>query len=292
MKKQALGRGLSALIPTEKKQMLETLARDQQKQEQVVEIPLASLKPNKLQPRQNFSDTSLEELAASIREKGIILPITVRQVDSGYEIIAGERRYRAAVKLNLPTIPAIIKQVSDQEALELALIENLQRDDLNPIEKAKGFQQLITQFNLRHEDIAKKTGLDRSSVSNILRLLELPESIQEKVSRGTISFGHARALLSLPTVHQQEEVCTIILKKFLSVRQTENLVKRIKSGHKGLERKTTPAPEVAHLEEQIQRALGTKVRLSVRGKKGKIEIEFHSLDELDRILLKLGVKPE
>ena len=292
MKKQALGRGLDALIPANKKLFLKTLTSEPTKPTGLTEIPVSNLKPNRYQPRQRFADESLDELTASIREKGIIVPITVRKLDSGYEIIAGERRYRAALKLNLATIPAIIKEVTDEESLEIALIENLQREDLNPIEKAKGFQQLIAQFNLRQEDVAKKTGLDRSSVSNLLRLLQLPESIQNNVSRGTLSFGHARALLSLQNDRMQEEACKLVLHKDLSVRQTENLVKRMKSAPKEKKSKSAPAPEVATLEDQLQRTLGTKVRLTVRGKRGKIEIEFHSLDELDRILSKLGVKTE
>ena len=292
MKKQALGRGLDALIPTDKKSALRDLPGVGPKLTGLVQLSLTNIHPNRYQPRKDFSDETLAELTASIAEKGILSPITVRKADSGYEIIAGERRYRAALKLNLATILAIIKDVNDEEALELALVENLQRDDLNPIEKAKGFQQLITQFHLRQEDVAKRIGQDRSTVTNILRLLQLPESIQNHVSRGTLSFGHARALLSLPSDKTQDEAANTILHRHLSVRQTEDLVKRIKSSPALRKPKLAIGPEVTALEDQLRRVLGTQVRVQVHGKRGKIEIEFHSLDELDRLLTKFGVKKE
>lgn len=292
MKKQALGRGLSALIPTDKKTAVQILTQTEPRPTGLVDMPISSLKPNRYQPRQSFSDETLNELTASISEKGILSPITVRKVDSGYEIVAGERRYRAAIKLNLATIPAIIKEITEEEALELALIENLQRDDLNPIEQAKGYQQLLTEFHLRQEDVAKKLGKDRSTVTNILRLLKLPESIQNHVSRGTLSFGHARALLSLPSDKMQDEAVNIILHRHLSVRQTEDLVKRLNTSPQPRKPKPSLTPEVAALEDQLRRVLGTQVRIQVRGKHGKIEVEFHSLNELDRLLIKFGVKRE
>ncbi|MDI6783296.1 MAG: ParB/RepB/Spo0J family partition protein, partial [bacterium] len=270
MKKQALGRGLDALIPTDKKLVLRALIEGGPKPAGLVDLPLTNIHPNRYQPRQNFSDETLAELTASIAEKGFLSPITVRKVNTGYEIIAGERRYRAAIKLNLATIPAIIKATTEEESLELALIENLQRDDLNPIEKAKGFQQLITQFKLRQEDVAKRIGQERSTVTNLLRLLQLPESIQNHVSRGTLTFGHARALLSLPSDRMQEEAVNIILHRHLSVRQTEDLVKRLKISPTPRKPKSAPSPEVAVLEDQLRRVFGTQVRLYVRGKRGKI----------------------
>jgi ParB family transcriptional regulator, chromosome partitioning protein len=290
VKKQGLGKGLSALIPIDKKPDFIGVSESESKSTGLVNLPITSIKPNRFQPRSAFSDESLAELTASIAEKGIISPINVRKVDGGYELIAGERRYRAALKLNLTSIPAIIKEVSDEESLELALIENLQRDDLNPIEKAKGFQRLIDQFKLRQEDVAKRIGQDRSTVANILRLLQLPESVQNYVSRGTLSMGHARALLSLSTARAQEEASILVIHQQLSVRQTEDYVKKLISTHPDHKQKPAPKPEVIALEDQLQRALGTKVRLQVHGKYGKIEIEFHSLDELDRLLDKFGVK--
>jgi ParB family transcriptional regulator, chromosome partitioning protein len=290
VKKQGLGKGLSALIPIEKKLELTGNKKPEVKPTGLANLPISSIKPNRFQPRSDFSEESLAELTASIAEKGIISPITVRKIDGGYELIAGERRYRAALKLNLTFVPAIIKQVTDEESLELALIENLQRDDLNPIEKAKGFQRLIDQFNLRQEDVAKRIGQDRSTVANILRLLQLPGSVQNHVSRGTLSMGHARALLSLTSSRAQEEAAILVIHQQLSVRQTEGYVKKLISTHPGYKSKPAPKPEVIALEDQLQRALGTKVRLQVHGKHGKIEIEFHSLDELDRLLDKFGVK--
>lgn len=292
VKKQGLGKGLSALIPTDKKPDIYGLNERGQELKGLVEIPIKSIKPNRFQPRNTFADESLVELTASIAEKGIISPVTVRKVDSGYELIAGERRYRAALKLNLTTIPAIIKEVDDEESLELALVENLQRDDLNPIEKANGFKRLIDQFNLRQEDIAKRIGQDRSTIANILRLLQLPESVQNHVSRGTLSMGHARALLALPSTKLQEEAANIIIHRQFSVRQTEDLVKRMNNPPIPRKPKLTSNPEIAALEDQLRRALGTKVRVQVQGKRGKIEVEFHSLDELDRLLTKFGVKKD
>lgn len=282
VKKVALGRGISALIPTEKKVQ----------QTGLVDLPLASIRPNRYQPRQKLSDSTLEELVASIAEKGVLVPIIVRKTDSGYEIIAGERRYRAALKLSLPTIPALVKEIAEEEALELALIENIQRQDLNPIEQAKAYQQLITHFHLRQEDIAKRVGQDRSTITNILRLLQLPEFIQNHVSRGTLTIGHARALLSLPTIRLQEEAVNIVLHRHFSVRQTEDLTKRLRYAPTLKKPKSPPSPEVTALEDQLRRALGTQVRIQVHGKRGKIEIEFHSLDELDRLLTKVGIKME
>jgi ParB family transcriptional regulator, chromosome partitioning protein len=290
VKKQGLGKGLSALIPTNKKSDFASVTDTETKATGLVNLPISSIKPNRLQPRSDFSDASLSELTASIAEKGIISPINVRKIDGGYELIAGERRYRAALKLKLSFIPAIIKDVDDEESLELALIENLQRDDLNPIEKAKGFQRLIDQFNLRQEDVAKRIGQDRSTVANILRLLQLPESIQNNVSRGTLSMGHARALLSLSSARVQEDAAHFVIHQQLSVRQTEDYVKKLNAEPQATKPKPLPKPEIVDLEDQLQRTLGTKVRVHVHGKQGKIEIEFHTLDELDRLLDKFGVK--
>ncbi|MFB3894782.1 MAG: ParB/RepB/Spo0J family partition protein [bacterium] len=290
MKKQGLGKGLSALIPTDKKTDFTSVIETETKSTGLVNLPISSIKPNRLQPRSDFSEESLSELTASIAEKGVISPIHVRKVDGGYELIAGERRYRAALKLNLVIIPAIVKEVDDEESLELALIENLQRDDLNPIEKAKGFQRLIDQFSLTQEEVAKRIGQDRSSVANILRLLQLPESVQNNVSRGTLSMGHARALLSLLSIKAQEDGAQFVIHHQLSVRQTEDYVKKLVSGPSVKKTKPLPKPEVVALEDQLQRTLGTKVRVYVHGKQGKIEIEFHTLDELDRLLDRFGVK--
>lgn len=290
VKKQGLGKGLSALIPTDKRPDFTGVTDTEAKSAGLVNLPISSIKPNRLQPRSEFDEESLTELTASIAEKGILSPINVRKVAGGYELIAGERRYRAALKLNLAVIPAIIKEVSDEESLELALIENLQRDDLNPIEKAKGFQRLIDQFNLTQEEVAKRIGQDRSSVANILRLLQLPESVQNSVSRGTLSMGHARALLSLPSAKAQEEAAIFIIHQQFSVRQTEEYIRKLVSEPQTKKPKPLPKPEVVALEDQLQRALGTKVLVHVHGKQGKIEIEFHTLDELDRLLDKFGVK--
>jgi len=275
--KPALGKGLSALIPEKEK-------RDEAG---VVQIKIDSIQPNEYQPRKSFSDDTLNELVSSIKEKGIIQPVIVRKTgDDRYQLIAGERRWRAAKIAGLNTIPAIVKDVAPAESLELALIENIQREDLNPVETAEAFNRLITDFNLTHEDLSKKVGKDRATVTNYLRLLKLPDKVKEAIASGEITMGHAKALLQVDDENTQIELAGVIVERGLSVRQAEVLCR--KGIVKRLKRKAEVSrdPQIVSLEEKLMQSLGTKVRIIHRShnKGGKIEIEYYSLDDLDRLL--------
>ncbi|NOY65072.1 MAG: ParB/RepB/Spo0J family partition protein [Nitrospirae bacterium] len=274
MKKAALGKGLKALIP------------DAGSGHQEIDIGL--IEPNPDQPRKVFNEDALEELAASISEKGVLQPVILRRADGGrYFLVAGERRWRAAKMAGLKKIPAIIKETSSQEALEIALIENIQRDDLNPIETAEAFNRLIEEYHYTQEDLAKRVGKDRATVSNFLRLLKLPPEIKGFVSQGRLSMGHAKALLSIPIRSGQIEAARVVIKKGLSVRETEALCKRILESKKKQKTKKQKDPNIQALEDKLKQSLGTKVEIKHKGKRGRIEIEYYSLDELDRLLERL-----
>jgi len=276
--KPALGKGLSALIPEKEKG----------KAKEILELNIDTIVPNEYQPRKVFNDTALSELVASIREKGIIQPVIVRKAsDNSYHLIAGERRWRAARIAGISRIPAIVKDVAPMESLELALIENIQREDLNPLETAEAFQRLISDFNITHDDLSKKVGKDRATVTNYLRILKLPFEIKKWIAEGTLSIGHAKALLQVEHQKIQIEIASRVIKQGLSVRETENLCKKNPS------LKTTQIkpdqrkdPQIASLEEKMMHSLGTKVRLIHKSNKkgGRIEIEYYSLEELDRLL--------
>jgi ParB family transcriptional regulator, chromosome partitioning protein len=279
MEKRVLGRGLSALIPEK--------SSEQQKPEsssgQVVQIiPIDKIKANKYQPRLEFDNKALNDLASSIKEKGLIQPVLVRFKDGAYELIAGERRFRAAKTLDFKEIPAIVKDVSDLDSLELSIIENVQREDLNPIDQAKAYKRLVAEFNMTQEDVADAIGKDRATVTNMIRLLKLPENIQEHVSRGTISMGHARAILGLNNETDQSRLCTKVIKSGLSVRDTERYAKRIASGTK--KHISDKDPNLIEVEDLLKETLGTKVRIIRSKKGGKIEIEFYSDKELENII--------
>lgn len=284
MTKLALGRGLSALIPEVKVE--EGVVA---KTGEVLEIEISKIRQNKYQPRLNFRDEAQKELIASIKEKGIIQPVIVRQKDDGYELIAGERRLRAAKELGVEKIPAIVKSVSDEEAIELSLIENIQREDLNPIEESKAYERLITEFSLTQDDVAKKVGKDRTTIANSIRLLKLPDDIQEKLFSGEISVGHAKVVLGLENPSDQRKVVLQIIKDGLSVRDTERAVARIKEPPVHKRKMAYKDQQIIALEEHMQRILGTKVTICQGKKKGKIEIEYYSQDDLDRILEFFGV---
>ncbi len=293
--KQALGRGLSALIPNTSAAKREAtpshaVAIDVSNAGPV-NISLALIKPNPSQPRKEFDQTRMQELLDSVKQKGILQPILVRQVGDVYEIIAGERRYRAAKALGWTNIPAIVRNAAAGESLELALIENIQRENLNPIEEAKAYERLIKEFQFTQEAIAGAVGKDRSSVANSVRLLNLPAKIQDRILKNQLSFGHAKVLLGINDKQRQEWLCEKILKESLSVRQAEELAKE------GLLAKTsvtakakTQDPEHRLLIEELQRLLGTRVRLQPRGKGGRLEIEYYSNEDLERILGHLGLK--
>lgn len=272
IKKAALGRGLAALLP-----------QDENAENQSIRLcPIEEIKPNRYQPRKVFKDQSIEELAASIREKGIIQPIIVRRAESGYELIAGERRWRAAQKAGLGTVPVIIKDVSPAEVLELALIENIQRADLNPLEEAEAYDRLINEFSLTQEQVAARVGKDRSTVANCVRILKLPDYIKEDIWGEAITMGHARALAGIADPDYQRLVRDKIIKKSLSVREAEDLIKKRKARRKMRSGKSDA--HIAFLTEEIMRRLGTRVRIMRYGKRGKIEIEFYSEEDLERIV--------
>jgi ParB family chromosome partitioning protein len=272
---KGLGKGLEALIPSHKEK--------EEVKSGIEEIEIDKIKPNRYQPRKNFDQDKLNNLIASIQEKGIVQPILVRKLNENeYELIAGERRLRAAKEAKLTKIPAIIKDVKEEDVLELTIIENIQRENLDPIEEANAYKKLAEEFNLTHEEIGKKVGKDRVTITNTMRLLNLPPKIQEYVSRETISVGHAMVLLGIEDSSLQNEICENIIKKKLSVRQTEALVSKIKKSKD----KSKIQPEIdVHIidaEKQLQYIFGTKVRIKGK-KKGKIEIYYYTLDELNRI---------
>ncbi|MFH1782019.1 MAG: ParB/RepB/Spo0J family partition protein [Candidatus Omnitrophota bacterium] len=281
MEKRVLGRGLGALIP-DKASQSQSKILDSSIIQGIANIPIDKINANKYQPREGFDKQSLEDLAASIREKGVIQPVLVRAKGSEYELIAGERRYRAAKSLNLTHIPAIIKDVSDLDSFELAIIENVQRENLNPIDQAKAYKRLIDEFNLTQEKIADTIGKDRATVANIVRLLKLPQKIQENVSRGTISMGHAKAILGLQDPQEQMRLFTKLVKNDLSVRDTERYAKNISTGQKKTIKEKDP--NLTSLEEELRNALGTKVKIIRSKKGGKIEIEFYSDNDLEKII--------
>ncbi|MBC8436590.1 MAG: ParB/RepB/Spo0J family partition protein [Candidatus Omnitrophica bacterium] len=277
MERKALGKGLSALIP-EKAQVAGQEIK-------IINVQTERIKPNPFQPREDFESQGLEELAQSIKEKGVIQPLLVRRKGDDYELIAGERRWRAANLLNMKEVPILVKDVEDRESLELALIENIQRQDLNPIEEAHAYQYLIEKFNLTQERIGQVLGKARVSITNILRLLKLPQEVQQELKRGRISFAHGRALLELDDENQQRRLAQEIISRGLTVSELENLIKMHRPrGAKRRVGQSQREPYVAVLEDQLQHLLATKVRISKRKKRGHILIEFYSQEDLDRIM--------
>lgn len=287
-KRTVLGRGLSALIPKNPK--IETVGSERvlHATGSISRIPVSSIKPNPFQPRLDFDEAALEELKRSIQEKGLVQPITVRRFEDGYQVIAGERRLRAAQMARVKDIPAYVIEVkTDEEMLELALIENIQREHLNPIEVAQAYKRLVDECKLSQDDIAKRVGKERSTVTNFLRLLKLPAKIQDGLRKGKMSMGHARALIALDSDKTQLRLYEKIVSEGLSVRKVEDLVRS--AGQPSAPRKrgpgaTTPAG-IQSVEEQLRQSLGTKVMVrSKGGGKGEIVVEFYSLDEFDRLL--------
>jgi ParB family chromosome partitioning protein len=296
MKKRGLGKGLDALIPTVETAAQEELPAGVKAQK----IALSTIIAGTGQPRQQFAEDSLRELAESIREKGVIQPILVRKKGERYQILVGERRYRAAKIAGMDEIPAIVVDASDRDALELALVENVQREDLNSMEEARAYERLIREFDLGQEEVAKRVGKSRVTVANALRLLKLPQEIQEALEKGDLSSGHARAILSLKEQSKQLELKSRIISEGLSVREAEALARRLVSGGAaGVRAKKTPAakagiePALLSLEEKLLAALGTKVRVKPTSReKGKIEIYYSSLEDIERLLELLGVGRE
>ena len=285
--KEKLGRGLESLLGE---------AIGVESSEKILRINIADIQPNEQQPRKNFSDPQMESLVNSIREHGVLQPIIVRPTSKGYKIIAGERRWRASKQLGIKELRAIVKNADSLKTIELALVENIQREDLNPIEKATAFSELKAHFGLTQEQIAKNVGQDRSTIANTLRLLDLPEEVQDFVSRGTISMGHARSLLSLKNPTKQIALSERIARDNLSVREVEQIIssgKPIADPAKSpMSIKLTPklikSPQILDLEDGLRRAVGTKVSIMERNGKGKITIEFSNNAQFEGIVAKLN----
>ncbi len=276
MERKALGKGIGALIP-EKDSVVEKSS--------IMYLQTDQIKPNPFQPREDFDLSAIAELAQSIKEKGVIQPLLVRRKGDTYELIAGERRLRACKSLGLKEIPIIVKDVDDRDSLEYALIENIQRESLNPIEEAHAYQHLIDKFQVTQEKIGEGLGKARATIANTLRLLKLPHEIQDEMKKGRISFAHGRALLEIEDENQQRRLTQEIISKGLSVRELENLIKTHRP--KGVRRKSSYSvrePYVAAVEEDLQQLLSTKVRISKMKKRGHIFIEFYSQEDLERII--------
>ncbi len=284
-KRMALGKGLGALLPE----------FGQGEPKALLYCGIEEILPNRSQPRKHFDELKIEELAESIKEKGILEPLIVRRTDQGYELIVGERRWRAAQKAGLKEVPVLVKDVEGREALEISLIENLQREDLNPIEAAEAFKHLIEEFSISQEDLSKRMGKDRTTITNTLRLLKLPSEVRNQLLQNRITSGHARAILSLESKEKQKELCALIIKKGLSVREAEAIVKRWSEKPK---KSITPVKKRGDLESQLsslkdslRKYLGTKVLITQKDKRGKIEIEYYSHEDLERIVEAILGKP-
>lgn len=311
MAKPALGRGLGALLggvpaaressaPAAQTPVNPDASAAAPETERVQRVALNRIRPCPFQPRKDFPEEALRELTDSIREQGIVQPLIVRARGEGFELIAGERRWRAAQLAGLAHVPVLVREADDTAALELALIENLQRENLNPLEEAQGYRQLLDQFHLRQEDIASKVGKSRVAVANALRLLNLPGEVQAHLRSGRLSVGHAKVILGLRLPEEQTLASEQVIRNGLSVRQTEDLVARL--GHAGMRQpgaasapRDAAGPRDVHvvaLENRLQERMGTKVNLRYRQGRGAIEIRFHSEDELSRLLELLGVETE
>jgi len=290
VKRRALGRGLGALIPQGTPANPPLADR---------RVSVTEIRPNPHQPRRYFDDVRLAELAESIKQQGILQPLIVRKVEQGYELIIGERRLRAAQKAGLDRVPVIIKEVTDAQSMEMALVENIQREELTPIEEALAYRQLMEELHLTQEEVASRVGKSRPVITNLLRVLNLPEEIKEEIDRGNLSVGHARTLLSLGTPEQQTAMARRIMRQGLSVRETETLVAQAVAQPLS-ESPPVPAPQdtavvptlyhdihVTALEEELMHVFGTKVRLRPKKKGGRIEIEYYSSEELEGILARL-----
>ena len=280
-KKQALGRGLGALIPE--------MEKSAEPPRDFFYCDIERIQPNRFQPRQQFPEAELEELSQSIKEQGILQPLLVREENDAYELIAGERRLRAAKRAGLTQVPVIIKRITDSKLLELSIVENIQRANLNPMEESEAYHRLIIEFHLTQDEAATRVGKSRSTVANFLRLRQLPEAIRTSIQKGDLSMGHARALLGTPNPTQQLAAWRSVVKKGLSVRETEDLVRALKGEKKKpkVSRKSVEDHYFLGLAEELSRHFGTKVTIKRRGLKGKVEIEFYSNDDLDRLIGRL-----
>ncbi len=279
-KNRGLGKGLGALISELEEENLDAQ----------LEVDINSIQINPYQPRKEFAAEKLTELAESIKVHGIIQPLLVREVGNTYQLIAGERRLRAAKMVGLTRVPVVVREMTDEAMMEVALVENLQREDLNPVEEADAYQRLINEFRLTQDDIAKKVGKSRPAIANTLRLLNLPDEIQTDLAQGTLTMGHARALLSLKTPEEQKRVWAQIQIQQLSVRETEELIRALnatpdvpRETKKKPNKNTNKDPNVIEIEDELQQALGTKVIIKPSGTGGKIEIDYYTNEDFERI---------
>jgi ParB family chromosome partitioning protein len=281
-KKMALGKGLAALIPD--------IGTDLENKTDFFFCDIHLIRPNRFQPRRRFGEEDLAELAESIKTQGILQPLLIRQDETGYELITGERRLRAAKRAGLTQVPVIIKRVNDDKLLEMAIVENIQREDLNPIEEAEAYHHLITQLNLTQDQASARVGKSRSAVANFLRLRQLPDQIKTGIVDGTLSMGHARALLGAETTTQQLAAWRSVVSRKLTVRETEALIKRLKTKKKKpqVSEKNSEKIHLNRLAEDLSRHFGTKIVIKKRGQTGKVEIEFYSNDDLDRLIDRLS----
>jgi ParB family chromosome partitioning protein len=285
-KNRGLGKGLGALLPN---------MDDDANNGPQMELEINLIAANPYQPRREFSNEKLTELADSIRIHGIIQPLLAREIDGKYQLIAGERRLRAAKLAGLTTVPVVIKEMSEQSMMEVAIVENIQRENLNPIEEAEAFRRLMNEFYLTQDDIAKKVGKSRPAIANTLRLLNLPKEVQNDLGSGTLTMGHARALLGLRTPEEQKHIWAQIQLQQLSVRETEELIRKLNEPP-AVSRETKIKtsiisdrdPNIQLVEEELQQTLGTKVTIKEKGKGGKIEIDYYSTEEFERICEKLS----
>jgi ParB family transcriptional regulator, chromosome partitioning protein len=276
IKRKALGKGLSALIP-EAHQL-------EDRDERFFLCPVDAIEPNPNQPRRDFGEMELDEMAQSVREKGVITPLVVTRTETGYQIIAGERRWRAAQKAGLDRVPVVVREATATESLELAIIENIHRKDLNPIEEALAYQRLLEEIGTTQETLSKRLGKDRSTIANLLRLLTLPPLIQKDVIDGRLSMGHARVIAGLKGGSEQMALRDLVIKKGLSVRQLEALAQRSGPRVRSRSKENERALYMRDLGEDLRRRLGTKVELKAQGKRGRIIIHYYSDEELERLL--------
>lgn len=293
-KRKALGRGLDSLLPG-KPVVVPQVAPVPAQPQTPAEIAIDLIDPNPYQTRRKIHEDSLNELAESIRASGVVQPVVLRSAPNGrYQLVAGERRWLASQRAGKTTIPAVVRQISNEQAMEITIVENLQREDLNPIEQARAFERLSREFGLTQEQIASRTGKDRASIANFIRLLKLPHTVQEALETGTLSFGHGKALVSLAGFPDHLEKATHeVLQKQLSVRQTEELVSRLLNPDTA-ENKPQPAaqvidPNVREAQRSLERSLGVKVEIQDRKGRGKIILKYSSLEDFDRIVEALGV---
>ena len=275
-KRKALGKGLSALIPE--------ADRLEDGEEEFFKCPVKAIEANPYQPRQDISESDLEDMVNSVREKGIVTPLLVSRTENGYQLIAGERRWRAAQKAGLERVPVVVREVTPYESLELALIENIHRKDLNAVEEALAYQRLLEEAEITQDSLAKRLGKDRSSITNLLRLLNLPLSIQKDLIDGRLSMGHARVLVGIGDPEEQKGLRDAVIKKGLSVRQTETLAKKRRGPGKLKNKQSELDYYVQSLADKLKLSLGTKVEIKKKGREGRIVVYFYSDEELERLL--------